>query len=209
MIDEQTLQLQHCMYQYSRAIYRSIKDLIDPYVDTQTQLEFRRDGARRVRADDGAARGRSALLRQARARALPGHPPLLPDHRAGAGRLGRAGRRRRRCAPSSRSRSRPAPSTAGSPAAARRRARASRASARRCPSATTARRTSISKRSKSPPDGSSTATRLPERSELTAAKPASAICPATATSARLVAPCGKRLRTSWRSDTPCGTTLTS
>jgi hypothetical protein len=31
------------MYQYSRAIYRSIKDLIDPYVDVQTQLEYRRD----------------------------------------------------------------------------------------------------------------------------------------------------------------------
>jgi hypothetical protein len=43
MTDEQTLQLQHCMYQYSRAIYRSIKDLIDPYVDGETQLEFRRD----------------------------------------------------------------------------------------------------------------------------------------------------------------------
>jgi hypothetical protein len=43
MVDEQTLQLQHCMYQYSRAIYRSIKDLIDPYVDVDTQLEFRRE----------------------------------------------------------------------------------------------------------------------------------------------------------------------
>ena len=43
MIDERTLQLQHCMYQYSRAIYRSIKDLVDPYVDQETQLEFRRD----------------------------------------------------------------------------------------------------------------------------------------------------------------------
>jgi hypothetical protein len=31
------------MYQYSRAIYRSIKDLIDPYVDAQTRLEYRRD----------------------------------------------------------------------------------------------------------------------------------------------------------------------
>jgi hypothetical protein len=31
------------MYQYSRAIYRSIKDLIDPYVEPQTQLEYRRD----------------------------------------------------------------------------------------------------------------------------------------------------------------------
>ena len=31
------------MYQYSRAIYRSIKDLIDPYVDQTTQLQSRRD----------------------------------------------------------------------------------------------------------------------------------------------------------------------
>jgi hypothetical protein len=30
------------MYQYSRAIYRSIKDLIDPYVSRDEQLEFRR-----------------------------------------------------------------------------------------------------------------------------------------------------------------------
>jgi hypothetical protein len=30
------------MYQYSRAIYRSIKDLIDPYVDADTQIEYRR-----------------------------------------------------------------------------------------------------------------------------------------------------------------------
>jgi hypothetical protein len=42
-VDERTLHLQHCMYQYSRAIYRSIKDLVDPYVDDETQLEFRRD----------------------------------------------------------------------------------------------------------------------------------------------------------------------
>jgi hypothetical protein len=35
-------QLQSCMYQYSRAIYRSIKDLIDPYVDQPTRLEYRR-----------------------------------------------------------------------------------------------------------------------------------------------------------------------
>ncbi|HYY34057.1 MAG TPA: hypothetical protein VE693_10835 [Gaiellaceae bacterium] len=34
--------LQARMYQYSRAIYRSIKDLIDPYVDSETQLEYRR-----------------------------------------------------------------------------------------------------------------------------------------------------------------------
>ncbi|HEY4412249.1 MAG TPA: hypothetical protein VGN06_04565 [Gaiellaceae bacterium] len=43
VIEERTLQLQHCMYQYSRAIYRSIKDLIDPYVDQETQLEYRRE----------------------------------------------------------------------------------------------------------------------------------------------------------------------
>jgi hypothetical protein len=30
------------MYQYSRAIYRSIKDLIDPYVAAETQAEYRR-----------------------------------------------------------------------------------------------------------------------------------------------------------------------
>jgi hypothetical protein len=41
--DDRTLQLQHCMYQYSRAIYRSIKDLIDPYAAPAVQLEFRRD----------------------------------------------------------------------------------------------------------------------------------------------------------------------
>ena len=42
-LDEQTYLLQQCMYQYSRAIYRSIKDLIDPYVDAQTQLVYRRE----------------------------------------------------------------------------------------------------------------------------------------------------------------------
>ncbi len=42
MIEERTLQLQHCMYQYSRAIYRSIKDMIDPYGDRLSQLESRR-----------------------------------------------------------------------------------------------------------------------------------------------------------------------
>ncbi|MFN8223953.1 MAG: hypothetical protein U0R50_11995 [Gaiellales bacterium] len=30
------------MYQYSRAIYRSIKDLVDPYVDSATRVEYRR-----------------------------------------------------------------------------------------------------------------------------------------------------------------------
>ncbi len=42
-MEERALQLQACMYQYSRAIYRSIKDLIDPYAATEVQLEYRRD----------------------------------------------------------------------------------------------------------------------------------------------------------------------
>ena len=41
-MDDRSSQLQHCMYQYSRAIYRSIKDQIDPYSDRETQLESRR-----------------------------------------------------------------------------------------------------------------------------------------------------------------------
>jgi hypothetical protein len=41
-MDEVSLQIQNCMYQYSRAIYRSVKDLIDPYVDEEVQLEYRR-----------------------------------------------------------------------------------------------------------------------------------------------------------------------
>ena len=41
-MEAQLVQLQTCMYQYSRAIYRSIKDLIDPYAEPQTQLESRR-----------------------------------------------------------------------------------------------------------------------------------------------------------------------
>src|SRR3954463_12903555 len=42
VIEEYTAQLQACMYQYSRAIYRSIKDLIDPYVAPELHLEYRR-----------------------------------------------------------------------------------------------------------------------------------------------------------------------
>ena len=40
---EGSAQLQACMYQYSRAIYRSIKDLIDPYVEQSQQIEYRRE----------------------------------------------------------------------------------------------------------------------------------------------------------------------
>ena len=43
VIDERILMIQNSMYQYSRAIYRSIKDLVDPYVDPQTQLDYRRE----------------------------------------------------------------------------------------------------------------------------------------------------------------------
>jgi hypothetical protein len=41
-MDAQKLAIQSRMYQYSRAIYRSIKDLIDPHVSRETQLEYRR-----------------------------------------------------------------------------------------------------------------------------------------------------------------------
>ena len=42
-MDERILQIQNSMYQYSRAIYRSIKDMIEPYADRETQLAARRD----------------------------------------------------------------------------------------------------------------------------------------------------------------------
>ena len=42
-MNERTLQIQACMYQYSRAIYRSIKDLIDPYVAPETRIQYRRE----------------------------------------------------------------------------------------------------------------------------------------------------------------------
>ena len=42
IMDERVAEIRACMYQYSRALYRSIKDLIDPYADTETQLEYRR-----------------------------------------------------------------------------------------------------------------------------------------------------------------------
>ena len=41
-MDAQKLEIQNRMYQYSRAIYRSIKDLIDPYVPAEEQAEYRR-----------------------------------------------------------------------------------------------------------------------------------------------------------------------
>ena len=41
-MDERVAEIQAGMYQYSRAIYRTIKDLIDPYADPDEQLEYRR-----------------------------------------------------------------------------------------------------------------------------------------------------------------------
>jgi hypothetical protein len=41
-MEDHAAQLRSCMYQYSRAIYRSIKDLIDPYADRTAQIEYRR-----------------------------------------------------------------------------------------------------------------------------------------------------------------------
>ena len=41
-MDAQKLAIKSRMYQYSRAIYRSIKDLIDPHATREEQLESRR-----------------------------------------------------------------------------------------------------------------------------------------------------------------------
>jgi hypothetical protein len=40
-MEDRILRLQAHMYQYSRAIYRSIKDLVDPYVAPEVQLNYR------------------------------------------------------------------------------------------------------------------------------------------------------------------------
>ncbi len=113
------------MYQYSRAIYRSIKDLIDPYADVETQLESRREVLVAVRADDGAAADDPHYFANPDRTLFQDIRRLLPDHGqaqvAWAVKRGRRRGRRR----SSRSRSRPAHSTAASPAARRRPARAS------------------------------------------------------------------------------------
>src|ERR671931_219823 len=63
-MDERITQLRNCMYQYSRAIYRSIKDLIDPYVTEAERLEYRRDVL--------------AHCEQTMERLAP-HPPSLPE----------------------------------------------------------------------------------------------------------------------------------
>ena len=148
MIEERTAQLQQCMYQYSRAIYRSVKDMIDPYADRETQLESRRgvliaceQTMERLATDPlYFAKPDRALFQDIRRY----FPITAQAEVAWAVQEGVAA-----AVALSRSRSRPVRSTAGSPAAARRPARGSRASARRCRSATTARRTSISTARKS------------------------------------------------------------
>jgi hypothetical protein len=40
-MDDRILELQAHMYQYSRAIYQSIKHLVDPYAEPEVQLEYR------------------------------------------------------------------------------------------------------------------------------------------------------------------------
>ncbi len=140
-MDERTLLIQNSMYQYSRAIYRSIKDLVDPYVTPSTQVMYRRavleaceqTMERLARDPHYFAKPERSLFQDIRR-----YFPITARHRS-PGRSIRALPQRCR---SSRSRSRPARSTAASRAVTRRLARASRASARRCPSATTARRTS-------------------------------------------------------------------
>ena len=41
-MDERIQHIQACMYQYSRAMYRSLRELIDPYVSHEVRLEYRR-----------------------------------------------------------------------------------------------------------------------------------------------------------------------
>ena len=58
------VQIQACMYQYSRAIYRSIKDLVDPYVDPETRIEYRRQVLERGGSVDGDVFVRDFLGRE-------------------------------------------------------------------------------------------------------------------------------------------------
>jgi len=41
-LDVRVEQIQACMYQYSRAMYSSLRDLIDPYVSDEVRNEYRR-----------------------------------------------------------------------------------------------------------------------------------------------------------------------
>ena len=89
MTDDQQTAILTCMYQYSRAIYMSIKDMIDPYVDRETQLEYRREVLAACEDTmERLARTRSDFANP-RPRASPGHPLGTSHHRAGGGRRGR------------------------------------------------------------------------------------------------------------------------
>jgi hypothetical protein len=140
-MDAQKLEIQNRMYQYSRAIYRSIKDLIDPYVPAETQAEYRRavlaaceDTMERLARDPLYFPKPDRALFQDIRRYFPisaqAQVCWVVEEGVGAAVAFVS------------SRSRPARSMGAHPAAGRRLARASRASGRRFPSGTTAPRTS-------------------------------------------------------------------
>ena len=119
-----------------------------PYADTRTRLAYRRDVLWSASRPWNGWRG-PALLRPSRPGAVPGHPPLLPDHCTGQGGLDRTegvGAVRR----SSTRRSRRALSTAVSHAAVQPLARARRASGHRSPAATLPSHQHLERRSRSP-----------------------------------------------------------
>jgi hypothetical protein len=87
-MEERVAQIQACMYQYSRAIYRSIKDLIDPYVDPQTQLEYRRAVLTTCEQTMERLAKDPHYFANPGSGALPGHQALFPDHVSGSGCLG-------------------------------------------------------------------------------------------------------------------------
>ena len=89
-MDDHVAQLRSCMYQYSRAIYRSIKDLVDPYVDSETRVEYRRIVLAECELTMERLADDPQYFAASRSRAVRRHPPILPDHRAGPGRLGRS-----------------------------------------------------------------------------------------------------------------------
>ena len=142
-MEAQLVQLQACMYQYSRAIYRSIKDLIDPYAEASEQLESRRavleqceQTMERLAADPHYfAKPDRALFQDIR-RFFPITAQAQVAWAVKEGIAAAVGFIEEQLEAGA--------LDGGVAAAARRRARASRASAHRCRSATTAPRTSIS-----------------------------------------------------------------
>ena len=80
-MDEKTVEIQNSMYQYSRAIYRSIKDLVDPYADHETRLEGRREVLAAWLGDDAAAI--NSLLAKFRDTAIAAEREISAASRAG------------------------------------------------------------------------------------------------------------------------------